>query len=294
MKTIVIQSRKGGSGKTSTVNALGCGLALRGYKVLIIDLDAQKNLSTSLLGANIPETTMYDVLTGAATLNKAIVPIRVEGPDENGNTIADGDSNLWLGASCTKMDLLDGVIAADPAKSMRKNVLLYEALKPLRDNDFFDYCLIDTPNSLGTCTTNAMMAADYCLITVKAAVFSEEGTVHLMEKLDEVREYKQEYMGGKDIIPIGLLITQYKTGTNTGALIAEEFGDYAKELDTKKYDVKIRDCIHIEDAYRHITNIFIDNPKSNVAIDYNEFVEEFIKREKASERKAKRNAKKGD
>ena len=72
-KTLVIGivNRRGGVGKTITAQTLGAGLHLRGYKVLLIDLDSQSNLSFDT-GAKPSSLTSLEVLTGTATIQEAI------------------------------------------------------------------------------------------------------------------------------------------------------------------------------------------------------------------------------
>ena len=69
---IAIINQKGGVGKSTTSNALGAGLSLKGYKVLYVDLDAQGNLSYSM-GATSKALTSLEMLTGTATAKEAIV-----------------------------------------------------------------------------------------------------------------------------------------------------------------------------------------------------------------------------
>ncbi len=70
---IAVSNQKGGVGKSTTANAIGAGLFRRGKRVLYIDLDAQGNLSYSLGVGNEASLTSFDVLTGEATLEEAIV-----------------------------------------------------------------------------------------------------------------------------------------------------------------------------------------------------------------------------
>ena len=71
MKTIAVVNRRGGVGKTATAHALGAGLALKGYKILFVDLDSQCNLSYDVGGKIAPPTSM-EVLSGTASAQEAI------------------------------------------------------------------------------------------------------------------------------------------------------------------------------------------------------------------------------
>ena len=79
MRIIAIANQKGGVGKTTTAMNLSAGLALRGVRVLLIDLDPQAN-ATSGLGMNDPEAiSLYPSLVGGEDPNEAIVPTSVPG-----------------------------------------------------------------------------------------------------------------------------------------------------------------------------------------------------------------------
>ena len=76
MKILSFVNQKGGVGKTTSAVNVGAGLALQGKKVLLVDLDAQANLSVSL-GKYPEETdaTIYEILRGTAKANDAIIPV---------------------------------------------------------------------------------------------------------------------------------------------------------------------------------------------------------------------------
>ena len=72
MRTISVSTQKGGVGKTTTAQALAQGLARKGYRTLLIDLDGQQAGLTSVMGASIAGNTAYEVLKGECTIKDAI------------------------------------------------------------------------------------------------------------------------------------------------------------------------------------------------------------------------------
>src|SRR5690348_11494772 len=77
-RVLSIANQKGGVGKTTTAINLGTALAAIGEHVLIVDLDPQGNASTGLgIDRKSRHTSTYDVLTGAASMRKAVLPTAV-------------------------------------------------------------------------------------------------------------------------------------------------------------------------------------------------------------------------
>jgi chromosome partitioning protein len=171
-RVIAIANQKGGVGKTTTAINLSASLAANEFSVLLVDMDPQGN-STSGLG--IPKQddllTIYEVLTGRASLRDILVTVQ---PD--GIIVAPADKNLVA----ANIDL----VASDHREYHLRN-----ALTDVRDQ--FDFILIDCPPALDLLTVNSLVAADSVLIPIQCEFFALEGISQLIDTIDRLRESLQ-------------------------------------------------------------------------------------------------------
>ena len=245
MITVSLISQKGGTGKTSTAHALGAGLAQRGHSVLMIDLDAQANL-TYLLQAK-PKRTIADVLQGEARTYDAIVNVALM---------------MDAIASSTLLSTLQ----------LKNQHQLERILEPV--NRRYDYCIIDNPPSLSMLTLNALTASDRCIIPIQADVFSLQALPQIYSTIETIRAN-----GNPDLIISGILMTRF----NKRAILSRDALDiikrHAEQMGTRVFDTMIRESISIKEAQALRKDIYTYGKKTNGAIDYNQFVDEFIKEE---------------
>ena len=246
---IAIINQKGGVGKSTTTNALGAGLTLKGYKVLYVDLDAQGNLSYSMGAINKPITSL-EVLTGTATAAEAIV------------ATPQGD----LIPASPALSGADALI-----KDTGKEYKLKEALEPLKDN--YDYILLDTPPALGVLTVNALTACNSVIIPAQADIYSLQGIGQLNQTIQTVKKYCNKALYIK-----GILITRYSSRAILTRDMTQLLEDTARQLNTKLYTAKIRECIALKEAQASQQDIFTYSPKSNATADYTAFIEELIEK----------------
>ena len=242
-----ISNQKGGVGKSTTANALGAGLARKGFKVLYVDLDAQGNLSHSMRATNRAITSL-EVLTGTATAAEAIVETLQGDIIPASPALASADA-----------------ILTDTGKEYR----LREALAPISDK--YDYCVLDTPPALGTLTVNALTACNGVLITTQADIYSLQGIGQLARTIQTVQKYCNS-----DLSIIGIAITRYSSRAVLTRDMTELLEDTAKQLHTTVYTTKIRECIALKEAQARQQDIFTYSPSSNAAKDYESLLNEIL------------------
>ena len=167
-RIIAVANQKGGVGKTATTTNLGASLFRLGHRVLVVDMDPQGNLSSSLHAEQENETTIADALLD----RKVPLPIV--------NVYREGDAAL---------DLVPASVALATAEAALMNKLgrefrLRDQISTVADN--YEFIFIDTPPSLGLLTINSLVAAQLVLIPTEARYFSLQGLQMLQESIDEI------------------------------------------------------------------------------------------------------------
>ena len=174
-KTIAICNQKGGVGKTTTTVNLGIGLGMEGKRVLLVDLDPQADLTSSLGWKNTDDIDCTIANLMAKTMrDEKILP--GEGILHHKEGVDLVPSNLTL--SGLEMNL---------NSAMSREVILKDYLSRVKNN--YDYVLIDCMPSLGMITVNALSAADSVLIPVQAQYLPAKGMMQLMKMLESVKRH---------------------------------------------------------------------------------------------------------
>lgn len=246
-KVITIANHKGGVGKTTSTASIGVALSIIGKRVLLIDLDAQQNLSFTMTQTEDPETSVYDSLVNDIPL--PVVNVR---------------ENLDLVPASLELARAEIDMATKIAREGILRSLLEEHL------DKYDYVLIDCPPSLGIVTTNALVASDKLYIPLTAEALPLKGLTMLDDVVGEVkRRVNPELELG------AVFFTRYnnrKLNKEVVNLILERYGD-------KVLRTKIRENISLAEMPLSGQSIFEYDPKSNGASDYMQMAEEIIEME---------------
>lgn len=245
MKIFSISNHKGGVAKTTTTTNLAAGLAKMDKKVLVIDLDAQCNL-TKHLGIQKYDTNVYSALKGDSKLPE----IRVT-------------DNLYISPSHINLSGADIEFSMEPG---RENLL-----KDLLNNfeNKYDFVFIDCPPSLGLLTINALNASDFVLIPLQAHFLASQGLAKLLEIIKKVQQRLNT-----NLQIGGIIITMAK---NT--VLSRDISDFTKtHFPDKLFNTKIRDNIAIAEAPSVGLDIFRYNKNSLGALDYSNLCSEFLDR----------------
>lgn len=240
-RIIAIANHKGGVGKTTTVAAIGAALAAKGLNTLLVDLDSQANLTSSLFKGE-PEETIYTALKG-----KSSVP-----------TIKIRD-----GLSLTPSTLDMAGVELELSSTIQREFILKDLLEPIQDR--YDYILLDCPPSLGLIVVNALVAADEVMIPLTAEALPFKGLVKLTDIITMV---------GKRLNPSlrlsGIIITRWERGRlsqNVEAALRRHYGGLV-------FNTKIRKNVSVAEAPLSGKDLLSYAPNSNGAADYKTLTEE--------------------
>ena len=173
MKTIALANQKGGVGKTTTAASLGIGLSRQGKKVLLIDADAQGNL-TQMLGWSQPDEL-------SPTLSTLMEKVIAEKPIAPGEGILHHPSGVHLVPANIELSALEVTLV----NTMSRETVLRQYLSTVADR--YDYTLIDCMPSLGMLTINALTAADSVIIPVQAQYLPAKGLEQLLRTITRVK-----------------------------------------------------------------------------------------------------------
>ena len=253
MKFIAVANQKGGVGKTTTALNLSAGLARLGSRVLLVDLDPQANCTSGLGVEPPPHCGMYPVLLGTASIHQQIV--------------ASGRDHLDLVPA--DMDLAG--VEIELARSDDHLTRLRHILQDLKADNRFDFCILDTPPSLGVLMTSALAAADEILLPLQCEWYGLEGLAKIVHVIDQIRE-----SGANPGLRLeGIVMTMFDGRTLLSRQVADEVARFFPE---QMYHTMIPRSIRIGEAPSHGKSIFEHDPNGPGSQAYAALAAEFLTR----------------
>lgn len=253
---MAVVNQKGGTGKTTTCENLGIGLANEGKRVLLVDTDPQASL-TIALGHPRPDelpVTLTDLMAKVIQdrpLNlKECILTHEEGVD-------------LIPANIT----LSG-IEVSLVNAMSRETVLRQILEPLKDR--YDYILLDCMPSLGMLTVNALAASDQVLIPVQANYLSAKGLEQLLQTINKVKRQINPKLKIE-----GILLTMVDFRTNFAKEISTLIRDaYGSKL--KVFEADIPRSVRAAEISAEGVSIFKHDPGGKVADAYRSLTKEVL------------------
>lgn len=247
-RIIAVGCHKGGIGKTSTVANLGGILSRRGYKVLLIDLDAQANLTTSFIEPT-DGATIYEAMTGKVSE----LPIVV---------VTD---RLHLVPSSLTLAMVD----VELSTAIARERILSGCMAESGVIEKYDFILLDCPPSLGLMTLNAFASATEIIIPMVSEVLPFKGLTMMKDFVAMV-----QHRLNPSVRIMGILITRWEASKLSRGIEA----NLRQALGGMVFRTKIRKNVRLAEAPLEKTDILGYDPRSNGAIDYQAFADEFLGR----------------
>lgn len=253
---IACVNQKGGTGKTTTCENLGIGLAEEGKKVLLVDTDPQGSL-TIALGYPRPDELPI-------TLTDMMQKVMLEEPVITGEGIIHHAEGIDLMPANISLSGLEVSLV----NAMSREYILKQYLDTI--NKQYDYILLDCMPSLGMLTINALAASDNVVIPVQAAYLPAKGLEQLLMTVNKVkRQINPKLKIG------GILLTMVDSRTNyakdISSLIRETYG---KKINI--FDTEIPHSVRAAEIAAEGTSIYKHDPKGKVAEAYKNLTKEVI------------------
>lgn len=242
-KTISFNIQKGGVAKTTSAVITAEILQQRGYDVLLVDFDPQRNL-THGLAVDKPKRPVADVLTGKTNIKDAILRT------EAGLGLLPADRSLFALQAALESNALAKVLA------------------PV--SGYFDYVIIDTAPALSSLSVNALVASDLVVIPAVLGDFCDLAIRDVLNTIDTVRQQN------KKLAVAGILITMSKKRYVLDRLVAEQYQRLADSKHIRLFTSKIRQCQKVKDAQMLKISLLEYAPRCNAALDYRNFVNELL------------------
>lgn len=249
-RVFTIANNKGGCGKTTTAANVGAGLRQAGFDVLLIDADAQANLTACVGVVPPPGRTTYDALKAPQT--PLIEPVRLDGNGDAGRGVLD------VLPAVADLSAVEAGLVTEADRFARFRAIV-DRYRPR-----YDCIIIDTPPAVGMLTISALCAADAVIITVQPQYLAVQGLLSLTRTINALN------LDGATVEDTRVLFTQYDRRKGLHRLTVER----VEAAGFQVYTARVRDNVALGEAPAAGVDIFTYAPRSNGAADYAALVAE--------------------
>lgn len=251
-KTIVFSNQKGGVGKTTSTVMLTGGLASRGYRVLLVDMDPQCSATDYVLGSRTGDAahTVYDLIQDEElAVSDAIVQT-----EEYGDVMPGSEKMYDMDAQRHSVDYF----------------VLNSIIDELKDS--YDFVVIDTPPNLGWNQISSLMAGDVVVIPTLATQQSTRGIMTLITTIQSAKS------SGNSYLTIGgILVVRSSARVNAVKKIVKDLEEAAGQWGTKVYEHRIRNAEALfGEAEIFHDNFFRRRERNRAKSDYDGFIDELL------------------
>lgn len=201
---IIFFNQKGGVGKTTTCVNLGSCLADMGHSVLLVDFDAQTNLTGAVSGDG-RKPNIYQVVVGKCKAEEAV------------------QKTVFKNLHLIPGSVDTAGLAVELVNESDREFYLKKALEPLGDS--YDYILLDCPPSLGLETMNALAWGEYVIIPLQCEYLAMEGLNLLMRTISNVHRSLNP-----DLKVMGILFTMYSKRGLLNQDVVDDVSGYFSDL----------------------------------------------------------------
>ena len=240
-RIVSIANQKGGVAKTTTSVNLAAGLALRGHRILVVDIDPQANATTGLgLDHRSLPLSTYDLLLGEASLEQVVRPTLIKGLDCAPSSVDLSGAEVELVGTMERERKLSDALVGAGAR--------------------YDLIFLDCPPSLGLLTVNAMAAAQDLIVPVQCEYYALEGLGQLLGNAERVRRALNP-----DLRIAGFLMTMFDARTKLSSQVADEVRNHFGDL---VFGTVIPRSVRISEAPSFGEPVLTLDPSSRGAISY--------------------------